>query len=59
MIAAAEETVNVGDIVDEEMANTSLVRIYSLSPSSLSPPSLSFSLSLFLCNMLSSSCTGH
>ena len=58
MIAAAEETVNVGDIVDEEMANTSLVRIYSLSPSSLSPP-LSFSLSLFLCNMLSSSCIGH
>ena len=49
MIAAAEETVNVGDIVDEEMANTSLVRIYSLSPSSLSPPLslfLSFSLSL-------------
>ena len=45
MIAAAEETVNVGDIVDEEMANTSLVRIYSLSPPL---PPLSLSLSLFL-----------
>ena len=55
MIAAAEETVNVGDIVDEEMANTSLVRIYSLPPP-LSPP---LSLSSFLCNMLSSSCIGH